>query len=151
VPNWRILIYTRSRNVDYMNEQLTCSLNMQRRFFDELQLYNECFVVGSKQKCEFKRAVQHQLWFDGLSRWIPLRSCSISKAVAFAMAKTNMGDKRAMEMFFSVFLPISVQQPGYWERFVRVTEADQVVSVISLVKPWERSKFACHLCMSLGH
>ena len=40
--------------------------------------------------------------------------------------------------------------PGFRDRFVQVTDAHQMVSVISLVKPWDRTKFITHLLLSLG-
>jgi hypothetical protein len=55
VPNWRILIYTRSRNVDYMNEQVTCSLNMQRRFRCDI---HDTFLVKQPVTCQLQCCVR---------------------------------------------------------------------------------------------
>ena len=49
-----------------------------------------------------------------------------------------------------VFFPICANEKGCHELFVEYTDAQQVVSVVSLVKPWDRTKFMRHLCLSLG-
>ena len=53
-------------------------------------------------------------------------------------------------MLDSVFHPIVGGHVGAAELFVKNVVAQQVVSVISLVKPWDRTKFLSHLCLSLG-
>jgi len=79
-----------------------------------------------------------------------LRSCSIHKAVVFLTHKYQSGDARAQLLLASVFEPICANEHGFHELFVKHTNAQQVVSVISLVKPWDRTKFLSHLCLSLG-
>jgi len=108
------------------------------------------FRVAGSQECSFHADVGDQPWFDGLSRRVLLRSCSVKKAVNFVRSKAHRGDPRAIEMRRCVFKPIDRKYPGFWERFVQVTDTHQVVSVVSLVNPWDRTKFLAHLCMSLG-
>jgi hypothetical protein len=118
--------------------------------FDDLQIYCECFVTCGTQRSLFTDDLSDQKWFDGLSRLVLLRSCSVSKAVDFLVAKSVQGDVRADQLLNCVFLPITNGEDGFLERFVKQTDSQQVVSVISLVKPWDRTKFLSHLCLSLG-
>jgi len=119
--------------------------------FDNLQLYCECFVVVGAQECSFESDIGIQPWFDGLSRRILLRSCSINKAVDYVKVKAKSLDRQAVELLVTILNPIVTKQPGFCERFVQLTDAEQVVAVVSLVKPWDRTKFITHLCLSLGH
>jgi hypothetical protein len=107
-------------------------------------------MLGGTQQCSFDLDLGSQRWFDGLSRRVLLRSCSIQKAISFVSQKAEKGDAHALEMLQSVFRPIAMELPGYHERFVRKTDSRLVVSVIRLAKPWDVTKFLCHLCLSLG-
>ena len=118
--------------------------------FDNLQVYCECFVTASTQPCTFTEDLSEQQWFDGLSHLVLIRSCSILKAVDFLTSKVRDGDFRAAHLLDCVFQPIVCGQIGFAELFVKNVVAQQVVSVISLVKPWDRTKFLAHLCLSLG-
>ena len=119
-------------------------------FFNDLQTYCECFVSVGKEKCSYDVDVAMQKWFDGLSRRIMLRSSSIDKAVQFVVERSSQGCNEADVMLQSVFRPIRREDEGFWNRYVKATPADQTVSVISFVKPWERAQFVYHLCLSLG-
>jgi PIF1-like helicase len=118
--------------------------------FDDLQVFCECFVTAGTRRSFFTQELCDQSWFDGLSRLVLLRSCSLSKAISFLTNKSASGDTRAQCLLDCVFQPIARHEMGYEERFVQHTDAQQVVSVISLVKPWDRTKFLAHLCLSLG-
>ena len=119
--------------------------------FDDLQLYCECFVTAGTQRSSFTAELCDQRWFVVLSRLILLRSCSVSKAIEFLAAKSEQGDVRAERLLNCVFRPIANHEIGFHELFVRKTDAEQIVSVVSLVKPWDRTTFLAHLCLSLGH
>jgi Helitron helicase-like domain at N-terminus/PIF1-like helicase len=158
LPAWRLLSREQLAHVeDYIKSpywtDVTSSFNVRPPelvLFDDLQLYSECFVNAGVQRCSFVSDVSCQPWFDGLSRRILLRSCSVEKAVSFVSRKAEQGDAQAVEMLESVFIRIATECDGYRERFVQKTDACQIVSVISLVKPWDVTKFLCHLCLSLG-
>jgi hypothetical protein len=158
LPDWRRFSDDQLVHIeDYRTSpywcDLTSSFNVRPPelvMFDDLQLYCECFVADGTQECDFEVDVGKQLWLDGLSRRILLRSCSVRKAVDFVTSKAESGDIRAAEMLEAVFDPIGRGDPDFVQRFVQETDAQQVVSVISLVKPFDRTKFLSHLCMSLG-
>jgi hypothetical protein len=160
LPDWRL--FTTSQQVhieDYRRSPYWCdatsSFNVRPAellMFDDLQVYCECFVVSGTDNCVFDRdSVANQLWFDGLSRRILLRSCSVGKAVEFLTKKSLAGGVSAGVMLTSVFQPILNGEDGFRERFVKVTTAKEMVSVISIIKPWDSTKFVTHLCLSLGH
>jgi hypothetical protein len=158
LPDWRLFTCSQLAHIeDYRRSpywcDLTSSFNVrppELLFFDNLQVYSECFVIKSSQESHFYSDAGNQPWFDGLSRRIFLRSSSVDKAVDFVQRKVNDGDARAIEMMQKVFQPIKLHVAESWERFVHITSGANVVSVISLVKPWDQQKFMSHLCMSLG-
>jgi len=158
LPDWRCFSTGQLVHIeDYRKSPYWCdatsSFNIrppELLFFDNLQLYCECFVVVGTQDCHFESEVADQLWFDGLSRRVLLRSCSVEKAVDFVRMKVRLQNSDAAEMLSSVFVPIVKGLDGFCERFIQLSSARQMVSVISLVKPWDRTKFVGHLCLSLG-
>ena len=113
--------------------------NWNQYFRSPAALYCECFVVLGSQPSSFVEDAVSQLWFDGLSHRIMLRSCSVAMALEYVQVKAGTGDPRALEMLTSVFEPIALPQPGFSELFVDMTAAKQVVSVISMVKLYSHS------------
>jgi len=53
-------------------------------------------------------------------------------------------------LLHEIFLPIEQGVVDLVKLFVHFINTREVVSVISSVKPWDRSKFINHLCLSLG-
>ena len=120
------------------------------RFFDELQLYSECFAADRTEKAVYKLDLSEQPFYDGKSRRIRLRDCCIDKAVKFVREKADKGDIYALQMLDNVFQPILEGREGFSLRFVLTTDTNDFISVITLVRPWDRAKFLVHLCLSLG-
>jgi len=79
-----------------------------------------------------------------------LWSCAVESAMQFLTRKCRRGSKVAEELMEEIFVPISKGCPILTERLVKYTSATQIVSVCSLVKPWNASKFLTHLCLSSG-
>ena len=160
LPAWRCFTEEQIKHVeDYLSSpyiiDATSSFNIRAPellCFDSLQVYCECFVVVKTQPTVISIDVINQSWFDGASRLVKLRSCSLAKAVAYAERKASAGNDAAAEMLRCVFRPlVDGSDDGTLRlRFVQETGVREVVSVISFVKPWDRTKFLAHLCMSLG-
>jgi hypothetical protein len=53
-------------------------------------------------------------------------------------------------MLQTAFIPIEEGCKDFVKLFVQNMSTSVVTSVISSVKPWDRSKFVTHLCLSLG-
>jgi hypothetical protein len=111
-------------------------------------LYSECFVVSNTRVTKISVALETQSWFDGASRLVKLRACSIGKALQLAAE----GNEAASEMLEHVFSPTSAENPdaALLARLVMDSRDCEVVTVVSFVKPWDRAKFLVHLCKSLG-
>ena len=119
-------------------------------FFDNFQVYCECFVVIAARKTFCMTDVAMQSWFDGASRLIKLRSCSIRKALEVVTAKADCGDIAAVTMLQAVFSPIAAGSRTAMDKFVHKCETREVVAVVPFVKPWDRAKYLLHLCKTLG-
>lgn len=117
---------------------------------NSLQMYAECFRIVGKQMPNFRVDLHLQPWFDGLSRRVKLRSTSVNDVVGFVMKQANAGSLAAAEMLASVFAGIAAGDPELWQRFVDCSSSTQTVSVVSLVKPWDATKFLTHVCLSMG-
>ena len=86
---------------------------------------------------------------DGAGRLVKIYSCSVSQCISFLETKPE--SFAAIELLQRIFLPIqSGNSPDLVKIFVQATTARVIVSVISFVKPWDRTKFLTHLCLSLG-
>lgn len=123
---------------------------LQLYSFNVLQLYSECFTVVGTVECQFNVELSNQQWFDGASHLIKLQACSVSKAVRYTQERMVVGDATATEMWNRVFHGIATSNEELVQRFVQPTQCTQVVSVVSLVKPWDRCKFMTHIALSLG-
>lgn len=53
-------------------------------------------------------------------------------------------------MLLSILVPIAAGDQAMWKLFVDCSTYTQTVAVISLVKPWDVTKFLTHVCLSLG-
>jgi hypothetical protein len=120
------------------------------RCFDDFQVYCECFAIVRTQKTVCSTDVGAQPWFDGVSRLVKLRAGSVNKALGFVSAKAASGHPAAMEMLQHVFTPISQGSPSFLHTFVQAGPLREIISVVSFVKPWDRTNFLVHLCKSLG-
>ena len=118
--------------------------------FDDLALYNECFIVLKAEKYVVVNQLGLQKWLDGAGRLSKLRSCSVDKAINFLNSKRACNNEIAVCLYDSVFVHIKQSVPDFVKRFIFQTNATEVVSVISAVKPWDVTKFFTHLCLSLG-
>jgi hypothetical protein len=98
----------------------------------------------------FEVELADQMWFDGLSRLVKIRSCSVDKAVTFLTSACCNGEERARDLVCEVFAPILQGEDGFLRRFVKPVECSDVVAAISFVKPWDKTKFLTHLCLSMG-
>ena len=159
LPAWRL--FTGSQRVhveDYIrspySHDATSSFNVrppELLIFNNLQLYCECFVVIGTQKPTFEAELASQMWLDGLSRVVKIRSCSVDKAITFLVGKAS--DQRAVDLLEDVFGPIEAGDESFLRRFVKPVDAAcrECVAVISFVKPWDKTKFLTHLCLSLGN
>ena len=121
LPEWRQFTANQEVHIeDYRRSPYWCdatsSFNIrppELLFFNDLQLYCECFVIVGRQPCSFNNDLGSQLWFDGLSRRVLLRSCSIPKAISFASQRANSGDTRAASMLRRVLIPIFVDRAWF--------------------------------------
>jgi predicted GIY-YIG superfamily endonuclease len=161
LPGWRRFTAKQLLHIeDYIKSPYWCDATSlfnirppELLFIDSLCVYCECFVTKiqkGKGGCLFSEDVSSQKWFDGLSHRVYLRSCSIDKAVEFVRRKALKGDETARTMYRSVFLPISRRDAKSWQNFVELSASRETVSVTSIVKPWDRTKFLAHLCMLMG-
>ena len=117
--------------------------------FDDLQFYNECFVALKCRHSRLSADVAAQPFEDGAGRLVKIYSCSVSQCISFLETKPE--SFAAIELLQRIFLPIqSGNSPDLVKIFVQATTARVIVSVISFVKPWDRTKFLTHLCLSLG-
>ena len=159
LPAWRLFTDSQVAHVeDYLKSpyyiDITSSFNIrppELRFFDNLSLYAECFVTVGKQPCLFTNDLRLQPWYDALSRRIKLRASSITKATAYVMEKFNAGDPFAMRMLNAVFIPATTADPETLAMFIDLHAVTDFVAVTSFVKPWDKTKFLYHLCLTLGH
>ena len=159
LPSWRCFTDAQIKHIeDFCNSpyimDLTSGFNIrppELLFFDDLQLYWECFVVVKSDKFVVMTDLASQRWYDGVSRLVQLRSCSIDKALGFVKRKAHQGNVAALQMLRCIFGPIAAGGDlSLRARFVKEVGTREVVSVVSFAKPWDRTKFLAHLCMSLG-
>ena len=158
LPEWRRFTDQQQCHIEeYMKSPYYCDVTSSFNFrppellyFNDLQLYSECFIVVGRRECQFNSQLYAQRWFDGISRLVKLRACSVNKAISYTQERMNVGDTRATEMWEQVFHGIAVGNIDLVQRFVQPTQSTEVVSVISLVRPWDRCKFMTHICLSLG-
>jgi hypothetical protein len=119
--------------------------------FDSLTLYSECFTRQGHVRCRrFSQDISAEGWIDGTGRAVKVWSCSVNKCVNFLQAKFVSGILLAQVLLEQIFWPLQRGCPVLCKRFVVATDATQIVSVISHVKPWDRTKFLTHVCLSEG-
>ena len=73
-----------------------------------------------------------------------------SEGRCFLNCKSAEGNEISNILLKEIFLPIEHGSVELIELFVHSMNTREVVSVISAVKPWDRSKFLTHLCVSFG-
>ena len=158
LPPWRLFTPSQQAHLEeYINSSYhidnTSAFNLrppELLIFDDLQQYNECFIPVSTRKITISENIAAYPWMDGGGRIIKLRSCSIAKCISHLECKLETGSLIAGQLLREVFWPIQNGSTTLEEIFVESTIAREVVSVISLVKPWETTHFMTHLCLSLG-
>lgn len=119
--------------------------------FDDLQVYSECFVPIRIQGAGVSTDLAAKAWIDGAGRVVKVHSCSVQKCVSFLNRRMSSGNTICEQLLDEVFLPLSVGNAELEIIFVKHKKAREIVSVISAVKPWDRTKFLTHICLSLGH
>ena len=75
-------------------------------------------------------------------------SCSINKCIDFLRHKFESGNEVAEKLLQQIFLPLADGSSNLHDIFLKTVTA--IVSVISFAKPWDRTTFLTHLCLSLG-
>lgn len=55
------------------------------------------------------------------------------------------------ECLITVFIPATIADPETLDMFVDLRAVTDFVAVVSFVKPWDKTKFLYHLCLTLGH
>ena len=113
-------------------------------------MYHECFFADYSRHGKINPDLAAEPWIDGAERVIKIYSCSISKCIKFLRHKCESGSEVAQQLLEEVFMPIASGAADMVEKFVKTTVAREIVSVISCPKPWDRTKFLTHLCLSLG-
>lgn len=98
-------------------------------FFNDYQLYTECFVAVRTQSTVCCNDVASQPWMDGASRLIKLQACSIGKALDFVNRKAAAGDASATEMQQLVFEPISRSESFAIAKFVQPDHDREVMQI----------------------
>jgi hypothetical protein len=160
LPSWRQFTATQEAHMEEcikssFSIDTTSAFNIRPPelvVFNDLQLYNECFVTRRDRKQHRRPNVElaAEAWTDGSGYVVQIWSCSVDKCVNFLLANLVSGNAFVRQLLDDVFLPIQRGCAVLRKRFVRDTNASQIVAVVSTVKPWDKTKFMTHLCLSQG-